>query len=123
MKRYNIEIVETLSRVIEVDAKDYKSALEKVEEMYDNQEVILDYNDKTDTDFIPYPSQKIKESFELNVDYDKRNQTIWIGYEDGSGTKYPCKTLDDLKSAINTYCSIYINLEKVKPEKDLSMER
>lgn len=40
--KYNITIIETLSRSIEIEGDSYDDALMKVEEMYDNQEIILD---------------------------------------------------------------------------------
>lgn len=43
--KYDITIIETLSRSIEVEADSYDDALIKVEEMYDNQEIILDSED------------------------------------------------------------------------------
>ena len=36
MNKYQIEIVETLSRVIDIEANSYEDALEKVKEKYDN---------------------------------------------------------------------------------------
>ena len=43
--KYDITIIETLSRSIEIEADSYDGALMKVEEMYDNQEIILDSED------------------------------------------------------------------------------
>lgn len=43
--KYDITIIETLSRSIEIEADSYDDALMKVEEMYDNQEIILDSED------------------------------------------------------------------------------
>lgn len=40
--RFDITVIETLSRTVSVDAKNYGDALEKVEDMYDRQEIILD---------------------------------------------------------------------------------
>jgi len=42
---FDITVIETLSRTVTVDAENYNEALEKVEEMYDNQEIILDSSD------------------------------------------------------------------------------
>lgn len=43
--KYDITIIETLSRSIEIETDSYDDALMKVEEMYDNQEIILDPED------------------------------------------------------------------------------
>lgn len=47
--KYKVKIVETLSRVVEVDASHPLEAREKVEKMYNDSEVVLD-----DTDFDGY---------------------------------------------------------------------
>ena len=39
--KYRIKIIETLSKVVEVEADDYDSAFEKVEEMVNCEEVVL----------------------------------------------------------------------------------
>ena len=38
--KYRIKIIETLSKVVEVEADDYDSAFEKVEEMVNCEEVV-----------------------------------------------------------------------------------
>ncbi len=43
--KFDITVIETLSKTVTVDVKNYNEALEKVEEMYDNQEIILDSSD------------------------------------------------------------------------------
>lgn len=50
-KVYAIEVKETLSRVIEIEAKSVKKAIEKVTKMYENEEFMLDYEDCTGTKF------------------------------------------------------------------------
>ena len=42
---FKIEVQEILSRTIEIESSTAKSAREKVEEMYRNQEIILDGDD------------------------------------------------------------------------------
>lgn len=45
MNKYKFKIVETLSRVVEVEAKDGDSAYEKVEEMINCEDVVLTADD------------------------------------------------------------------------------
>lgn len=47
MKRrvYKVEVQEVLSRTIEIDALTAKSAREKAEQMYKNQQIVLDKSD------------------------------------------------------------------------------
>ena len=54
MKKYQIEVKEVLSRVIEVEANNENEALDKVYEMYDNEEIVLDWHDlvEHEIDFI-----------------------------------------------------------------------
>lgn len=51
MKKFTVEITETLQRQIEVEAADENEAISKVEEMYRNEEVVLDSGDYIDTEF------------------------------------------------------------------------
>lgn len=43
--QFDITVIETLSRIVSVDAENYDEALEKVKDMYDRQEIILDSSD------------------------------------------------------------------------------
>ena len=45
MKKYEVLVEETLSKMIEVQAEDESEALEIVKEMYKNCEIVLDYED------------------------------------------------------------------------------
>lgn len=47
----HIEITETLSRVIKVNAKNAQSALLNVQERYKNEEIVLDSADYVMTEF------------------------------------------------------------------------
>lgn len=125
MKKYEVEIVETLSRVVEIDAESYEEAEAIAEEKYDTCEVILDYEDKKNTNYKPYPSQKIKNDFNIEISFNKRENNLHIKSQNGLEQKYSCKTKDDLKNAIHTYLDLYINYEPVESEikKDRSRER
>ena len=50
-QKFQIEIVETLSNIVEVVAEDKQSALLKVQEMYKSEQVILYPDDFIDTKF------------------------------------------------------------------------
>ena len=39
--KYKVEILETLSDIVKIDAKDEEDAIKKVEKMYYNQDVVL----------------------------------------------------------------------------------
>ncbi len=43
--KFDITVIETLSRGVTVDAESYNEALKKVKKMYDDQEIVLDASD------------------------------------------------------------------------------
>ena len=45
MKKYCIEVLEVLSRIVEVEASDEEDAIEKVRQMYRKCEIVLDDSD------------------------------------------------------------------------------
>ena len=45
MKKYSIEVLEVLSRIVEVEASAEKDALERVRQMYRKCEIVLDDSD------------------------------------------------------------------------------
>lgn len=51
---YKIKIEESLSRVIEIEAENINDAIGKVDQMYSNEDIILDYNDLDYTDITEY---------------------------------------------------------------------
>ena len=54
MKKYQIQITETLQRVIEVEANNYDEAEDKVNEDYRNGDIVLDYSDYMSTEIERY---------------------------------------------------------------------
>ena len=51
MKEYKIEIVETLVRIVTVEANSFDEAHDKVVSDYNNAEVVLDYDDFLTVEF------------------------------------------------------------------------
>lgn len=51
MKKFDVEIVETLARTITVEAKDEIDARSLVEEMYRGEEIVLDSDDFVEVEF------------------------------------------------------------------------
>ena len=45
MKEYKIEVTETLSRTIHIEAASRDEAVKKVKDMYRNEEIVLDADD------------------------------------------------------------------------------
>ena len=50
MTKYRVEIIETLSRTIETVAENEDTAIEKVRQMYQNCDIILDASDYIETE-------------------------------------------------------------------------
>lgn len=55
--KYKFKIVETLSKIVEVEAEDIDSAYEEVEEMINTEEVILTDDDFYGREIYPYENQ------------------------------------------------------------------
>ena len=54
MREYKVEVTETLSQVITVEADNEEDALDIVRDSYFNEELVLDSSDYIDTDFQIY---------------------------------------------------------------------
>jgi len=52
MANYKVVIVETLSRVVEVEASSEEMAMRVVKRMYRDEEITLDYADLEDVEFL-----------------------------------------------------------------------
>lgn len=57
MKKYKIEITETLQKVVEIDAESLEEALYKAKLMYRMQEVVLDESDFVEAEFEPFDNK------------------------------------------------------------------
>lgn len=63
MKTFYISVTETLNRIVEVHAEDSSEALQKVEDAYYNEEIVLDSEDFVDTDFND-ETERLLESYD-----------------------------------------------------------
>ena len=61
MPRYDVEITETLSRIIPIEAESPEEAERMVEIQYSNSEIILDYSDFLDWEITVLPNENSKE--------------------------------------------------------------
>ncbi|MBC7411343.1 MAG: DpnD/PcfM family protein [Bacteroidia bacterium] len=52
METFKIEVKETLSRTIEIEANSMDEAYSKIREMYRDEEIVLDSEDYIETEFI-----------------------------------------------------------------------
>lgn len=51
MEKYTIYVTETLRREVNVEASSYADAIDEVARMYNNEEIVLDYDDLVDISF------------------------------------------------------------------------
>ena len=54
MSKYKIEIKETLSKIIEIEASSSQEAIDKVKEMYRAEVIVLDSDDYVSTEIDEY---------------------------------------------------------------------
>jgi hypothetical protein len=64
METFKIEVQESLSKVVEIQASDSSEAILKVEELYKKSKVVLDYNDFVDVNFLDIKTQDLKSEKE-----------------------------------------------------------
>lgn len=118
MKLYNVEVVETLSRVVEQKANSYEEAEDIVSARYSNEEIVLDYNDLVDTSYKPYPSQLLKNDFLVTFQFRKDKNELFV--TDKKGTmNYSCKNIEELNVLLNNYVENNIELDAAVPEKNI----
>lgn len=118
MKLYNVEVVETLSRVVEQKANSYEEAEDIVSARYSDEEIVLDYNDLVDTSYKPYPSQLLKNDFLVTFQFRKDKNELFV--TDKKGTmNYSCKNIEELNVLLNNYVENNIELEAAVPEKNI----
>ena len=55
--KYQFKIIETLSKIVEVEADDRDSAYDKVEEMINTEEVVLTADDFEDREIYPVETE------------------------------------------------------------------
>lgn len=77
-KMFEIEIREVLSRVIKVTSKNQTDAILKVQEMYRNEEIVLDAGDYLDTDISPVINDNLVDDIIHMEDEDERNKLMKI---------------------------------------------
>lgn len=119
MAKYNVEVIETLSRVVEQEADTYSEAEDLVEEKYRNCEIVLGGDDYADTEYQPFPSQGIKSGFWVSIEYDKENNQLCITDKKGI-SKTDCKDSCALKVLLQDYFESNVELDEVMPEKEVS---
>lgn len=55
MPKYKIEIKEILTRIVEIEAQSEDDALETAQNLYKNEEIVLDSDDFSEVEFANHP--------------------------------------------------------------------
>ena len=64
MKRYLVEVTETLQKQITITANSREEAEQKVRNKYKNEEIVLDESDYIDTEFTVLKEKRIRDTEE-----------------------------------------------------------
>ena len=67
METFKIEIQELLSRTLMIEADNINEALDKVQKMYTEEQIVLDYTDLTNQEIIPFQDINIKNKLIKDV--------------------------------------------------------
>jgi hypothetical protein len=67
METFKIEVQEFLARVVEVEANNLQEAVSNVQEKYRKAEIVLDYNDFVEVDFIDINSQSKNDELKILI--------------------------------------------------------
>lgn len=114
MNNYDIEIEEVLRRVIKnVKAPNIDEALNKIEEKYDNSEIVLDSSDFVEKGFRNLYSKKLDKSMNFSLRYDATDSILTIIHDDNKEGKYVCEEARDIYKCLETYVNDYIEQEEI----------
>ena len=67
METFKIEIQEFLARVVEVQAENKPEAFSKINELYKKAEIVLDYNDFVEVNFIDINSPSQNDELKILI--------------------------------------------------------
>lgn len=121
MALYNVEVRETLSRVVEQEADSYEDAKEIVASRYLDSEIVLDWEDLESVEYEEYPSPKIQEGFNINIDFNIKTKELSFRDEYELIATYDCKTIEDLNNALKSYFKDTLELEEDEKEMEIQL--
>lgn len=120
-KKYQVKIIESSSRIVEEEADNYEEAEESVIEKYNNQEIILDYNDFDEVSYYQYPSPILKTNFNIALSYNQEEKKLSITSDDNFTKEYNnCKSYEDCMLNFKNYMNDSIELLKKQEEMEVN---
>lgn len=84
MKTFKIDIQETLSRIIDIEASSSEEAISIAQKMYETTEIVLDYDDFVDcniSDLENQPFEQVKEAKLLLESNGFQAEELWSIYD------------------------------------------
>lgn len=119
MKKYEIEVEEVLRRVVPVEANNIDEAIDKVEEQYKNEEIVLDSSDYCETHFNNLYSKKLDEPMDIYLRFNSSDNILTIIKDDDKEEKYICDTVEDIKSCLRTYLADYVENQEIEADREV----
>lgn len=118
MAKYDVEVVEKLSRVVEQEADSFEDAKELVAARYLDEDIVLNWEDLEEQYYKPYPTQNIKDNFSVHFMYNKSKKELIVSDKRGT-MNYSCKNLEELEILFKDYIDNNIELADVMPKQDV----
>lgn len=84
MKTFKIDVKETLSRIIDIEASSPEEAISIAQKMYETTEIVLDYNDFVDcniSDLENQPFEQVREAKLLLESNGFQVENLWNIYD------------------------------------------
>lgn len=68
-KKFEIEITETLQRVVEIEAESVDIAIETITQKYKSEEIVLDWNDFFETNIDIFADDKVFQNYVNDIQF------------------------------------------------------
>lgn len=111
-KEYDIEVKEVLTRVVSVEAMNIDEAIDNVVDMYDREEIVLDYENCSERIFNNLYSKPLKEDFNININF--KNGNLTIQNDDNKKETYSCLTVRHIGSCLNMFINEYMEKHDIE---------
>ena len=122
MKKYDIEIEEVLRRVVSVEANNIDDAINKIEERYSNQEIVLDSSDFVESSFNNLYSKKLDKPLNMYLHFSPSDGKLTILCDEKS-SEYVCDNVRDLTRCVNLFSADYLEEPEITQDEEMEMER
>ncbi|MBP3920127.1 MAG: DpnD/PcfM family protein [Bacilli bacterium] len=117
MKKYDIEIEETLRRVVSVEAENIHDAIDKVDEKYHNEEIVLDSSDFVESSINNLYSKKLDKPLNMYIHYNPSDEKLTILCDDKS-EEYICENVRDLNRCVNTFSTDFLENSEISHDEE-----